>query len=306
MGDGTTSIGALVDPIVASGDLGSPEALQLLDLLYSFLKAINSPFQHYAAADKADWSKTLAEAVGVVLDMALNGPLFHDFAMVLGQALLGGRAAAPTIPSAAVMLPWLVLLGRCAAAVAAQAGTASDSWSVFKLIFVSQLGAFAELIEAGPAAAELNALGYEPETLLQQLRAASATSEAQTRHRMLALILGGSELSFAEMRSALIEQVKADNSLLTGPEDGQQTGCTFLTSIAIRHCCNNPACVNTAGPSEAQLVNGRGNLCGGCRVARYCSRSCLRQHWGQHKPVCKALAAAAVAQAGSAAQVPSG
>jgi hypothetical protein len=87
-----------------------------------------------------------------------------------------------------------------------------------------------------------------------------------------------------------------------------QTAGYALTSLAVPHCCNNPACTNTAGPSEAQLVIGGSNLCGGCRVARYCSRSCLRQHWGQHKPVCKALAAAAAAQAGgaenSAAQMP--
>jgi hypothetical protein len=39
-------------------------------------------------------------------------------------------------------------------------------------------------------------------------------------------------------------------------------------------------------------VGGRSCICAGCRTARYCSRDCQRQHWKQHKPGCKALAAA--------------
>jgi hypothetical protein len=67
-----------------------------------------------------------------------------------------------------------------------------------------------------------------------------------------------------------------------------------LACFAIPQACNNPVCGNVSGPSEAQLVGGRSCLCAGCCTARYCSRECQRQHWKQHKPVCKALAAAAV------------
>jgi hypothetical protein len=136
-------------------------------------------------------------------------------------------------------------------------------------------------------------MGYEPEMMLAQLRGASARSETE----LLPPAEGCCEEPGVESSQS---EARADGLLSAG---WLQAAGRTLTSFAVPHCCNNPACVNTSGPSEAQLVNGRGNLCGGCRVARYCSRPCLRQHWGQHKPVCKALAAAAAAaaKAGSAA-----
>jgi hypothetical protein len=87
----------------------------------------------------------------------------------------------------------------------------------------------------------------------------------------------------------------------------QQTGLA-LCSMAVPCLCNNPRCTNTSGPTELSLVSGRSCVCGACRVAHYCSRACQAQHWKQHKPVCKALAAAAevaAATAGSAEVSPS-
>lgn len=43
-----------------------------------------------------------------------------------------------------------------------------------------------------------------------------------------------------------------------------------LSVFAVRHCCNNPRCGNTSGPSDKALVSGSGCLCAGCKVARYC------------------------------------
>jgi hypothetical protein len=63
-----------------------------------------------------------------------------------------------------------------------------------------------------------------------------------------------------------------------------------LCAVAHKQSCNNPTCSNVSGPSELQLVKGRSNTCSGCRTARYCSPECMRQHWKQHRPVCKALA----------------
>jgi len=66
-----------------------------------------------------------------------------------------------------------------------------------------------------------------------------------------------------------------------------------LGSVAHKHACNNPSCGSFLGVSELQLVKGRSSSCSGCRTARYCSEGCMREHWKQHRPVCRALAAAA-------------
>jgi hypothetical protein len=66
-----------------------------------------------------------------------------------------------------------------------------------------------------------------------------------------------------------------------------------LSMFAVRHCCNNPGCSNTAGLSEASIVSGKGCVCAGCKVARYCGKPCHVAHWKvAHKRVCKVLAAA--------------
>jgi hypothetical protein len=62
--------------------------------------------------------------------------------------------------------------------------------------------------------------------------------------------------------------------------------------FAVPHCCNNPGCSNLAGASELFIVSGKGCICGGCQVARYCGRECQKAHWKQHKPVCRMLQAA--------------
>jgi hypothetical protein len=68
-----------------------------------------------------------------------------------------------------------------------------------------------------------------------------------------------------------------------------------LTSLPCAVACNNPVCSNMSEASEVQLVAGSQHKCSGCRTARYCGRECQAQHWKQHRPVCKALAAAAAA-----------
>jgi len=72
----------------------------------------------------------------------------------------------------------------------------------------------------------------------------------------------------------------------------------YLRSFAFGWGCNDRQCSNLSGPSELLLVKGKAHLCSGCRTARYCSRECQTRHWPEHKPVCKALKAAAAAAAG--------
>jgi hypothetical protein len=76
-------------------------------------------------------------------------------------------------------------------------------------------------------------------------------------------------------------------------------------AVPLKPLCNNPVCGASDGPSELKLVGGGVGLCKGCLGVRYCSTACQKQHWKQHKPVCKALAArkAAVAAAAGVAAV---
>jgi hypothetical protein len=66
--------------------------------------------------------------------------------------------------------------------------------------------------------------------------------------------------------------------------------------FAVPHCCNTPGCGNLSGPTEVSLVSGKGCICGGCKVARYCGKGCQQPHWKQHKAVCKMLQAATAQQ----------
>lgn len=63
------------------------------------------------------------------------------------------------------------------------------------------------------------------------------------------------------------------------------------SSLAVGQFCNNPGCRDVSGGSENGLVSGVSSCCSACKVARYCGKGCQRQHWQQHKPACKALAA---------------
>lgn len=71
-------------------------------------------------------------------------------------------------------------------------------------------------------------------------------------------------------------------------------GCA---QIPLRLSCNNPACCSLATVSELVLCGKRNaNMCAGCQRAKYCSAECQKQHWDQHKAVCKQLRAKASKQ----------
>jgi hypothetical protein len=67
-----------------------------------------------------------------------------------------------------------------------------------------------------------------------------------------------------------------------------QALCNLLpTELA----CNNPSCGRFEGLSEMQGVSGKGRVCGGCKVARYCCKECATAHWkAGHRAVCKRIA----------------
>jgi hypothetical protein len=83
---------------------------------------------------------------------------------------------------------------------------------------------------------------------------------------------------------------------MLGPQllqQAQEFAEGVCAALPLRHCCNNPGCLNLGGLSEAGLVAGAGSRCSGCKAWYYCSRECQVAAWRLHKPVCKRLQAAA-------------
>jgi hypothetical protein len=76
-------------------------------------------------------------------------------------------------------------------------------------------------------------------------------------------------------------------------QQAQEFAEGVCAALPLRHCCNNPRCLNLGGLSEAALVAGAGSRCSCCRACYYCSRECQLAAWSLHKPVCKRLQAVA-------------
>jgi hypothetical protein len=66
----------------------------------------------------------------------------------------------------------------------------------------------------------------------------------------------------------------------------------LVSSLPISWGCNNPVCTNMQGPAEVGIVQGKGHKCKGCNTAHYCGKACQAQDCKQHKPMCRAIAAA--------------
>jgi hypothetical protein len=203
------------------------------------------------------------------------------------------------------VLPLLVLLGRCCFACAVLARYLQDNqgpggisvglnssdvvWLACRgdltknlQLLRSSLRRVVDWLAAAESVHQLAALGYQPQDLQQQLAAAAEALPVLTTYRN-------------SNRSAQRQYPGPD--VLKDIQVQLQAAGRVLACFAVPHACNNPACSNLGGASEAQLVGGRTCICAGCRTARYCGRACQRVAWRQHKSVCKALAAAAAAAA---------
>jgi hypothetical protein len=51
-----------------------------------------------------------------------------------------------------------------------------------------------------------------------------------------------------------------------------------LSSLPLSWGCSSPVCTNLQGPTEAGIVQGKGHVCKGCHMARYCDKACQALH----------------------------
>ena len=211
-------------------------------------------------------------------------------------------------------LPSLAIFGRCCLVWAEQLQQQAPD----VLLLVSMTAAQHQQRQQGkvhvvysaarvciPWAAQDKAAATAPSCGLEELVATLSSWVGAIRspaaHAALAAAAGGDLQQFRQQLEALsaaqhtVRQEGVTDASLAALVQQLQASGMMLSSIAVPHFCNNPACVNISGPTEVQLVSGRSCICAGCRTARYCGQGCQRQAWKQHRPVCKALAAAAAA-----------
>jgi len=285
----TTSSAAAADTALRTV-AGGPVQQQLFSQCISVLKLLRADVHGALGLSTVQEPEAIIESL-------LTGAV-----SMVAEARAGAAAGLQAPPAAADMLPWLVLVGQVSLYLSAWVAKASAATpTVFlganrtgpvtlsvpeamqsaadqagnALWAAGECGRAVDeclqWLQHGDNAAQLAAAGYDSEAVKQQLQDAAATLEPFS-----------------------IPKHAWDHAVINhGVEQLQALGLT-LTALAIPLACNNPACSNLSGASELQLVGGRSAICAGCLKARYCSRQCQREHWKRHKPVCKALAAAAV------------
>jgi hypothetical protein len=130
-----------------------------------------------------------------------------------------------------------------------------------------------------------------------QQQAADASSALQRLAERLQQ-LKGSKQAFRKTKA----DKACDNSRWQQGAQQMDSCWQLLHSFALRvidecpvssSCCN-PHCLNMGKLSEWQLVSGKGCVCNGCGVARYCSKACQVKMWAKHhRQVCRRLRAPA-------------
>ena len=255
---------------------GSDLQRQLFSLLCTMAKLGSTPVSAIVPSTAVVAASTRDRLVGAAAMAAAAW-----VAEGLHQAHADGGSQAAVV----CMLPGLFILGRCCmqwAKVLQPDASPAGSPQMHRqqpdvpYDAADIMAPLLHWLEASSTQEQLSAAGYAPQELSDQLLQAVAALQT------VGDITTDGQPDPAFSRDAA-QQLQA-------------TGST-LCSFAVPCLCNNPACTNLSGLTEAGLVSGRSCVCGGCLVARYCGRACQRAAWKQHKPVCAALAAAAAAGA---------
>jgi hypothetical protein len=312
-------LGPLVDPIIAHSSPGSKPCKQLCSLLATMLKValhdccapgerplpctgiVPIFMQTMDAATKKSFSQSLfiadhpsmcvaVQVMGAVIEAATGSDspttrqaAHQHWASAGSGSGASGRSNNTASPSnIAGVMSLLALLGRCCLLTSGAAIPSSLYDGFIEAGIHTKLdpvmGAASAWLMPGSNAAQLEALGYDTGDVLQCLADATAGNTACSGED--GALYGTSAAPLAGL-SQLRQQLLAVG--------------WALTSFAHPGACNNPACKLFSGPSKSSLVQGSTNRCSSCRAARYCSKSCQRAAWKQHRPVCKALTAASAA-----------
>jgi hypothetical protein len=149
----------------------------------------------------------------------------------------------------------------------------------------AQLGAAADAMPAAAATAAVQELVFAladaarecNDALDLELSLFAAADPAEDKHgdRLADVIVSESSSRGNAPPSVLCirELPRVSNTLSVGQQ--LKSFAAALCGLSPnRQCCNNPGCGSCSGLSETALVGGKSCRCGGCKVARYCSREC--------------------------------
>jgi hypothetical protein len=148
----------------------------------------------------------------------------------------------------------------------------------------SQLGAAAAAMPAATAAAvqelvfALTDAARECNSALdRELSLFAAADSAEDKHgdRLADVIVSeSSSRSNAPPSVLCIRELQRVSSTLSIGQQLKSFAAALCGLSPNWQCCNNPGCGSCCGLSETALVGGKSCRCGGCKVARYCSREC--------------------------------